>query len=94
MAMEMLMRRMGADDFTVHGFRSSFKTWAIETTSFPNELSEAALAHVTGSRVERAYGRTDVFGAAPGAHGGVGTLPGRLNPEVHCISAAKTDREM
>jgi integrase len=61
MAMEMLMRRMGADDFTVHGFRSSFKTWAIETTSFPNELSEAALAHVTGSRVERAYGRTDVL---------------------------------
>lgn len=46
---------------TVHGFRSSFKTWATEATSFPNELSEAALAHVTGSQVERAYRRTDAL---------------------------------
>jgi integrase len=61
MAMEMLLRRMGADAYTVHGFRSSFKTWATETTVFPNELSEQALAHVTGSQVERAYRRTDVL---------------------------------
>ncbi|MFM9941245.1 MAG: tyrosine-type recombinase/integrase [Hyphomicrobiaceae bacterium] len=61
MAMEMLLRRMDADAFTVHGFRSSFKTWATEMTSFPNELSEAALAHVTGDRVERAYRRTDAL---------------------------------
>jgi integrase len=46
---------------TVHGFRSSFKTWATEATQFPNELSEAALAHVTGSQVERAYRRTDAL---------------------------------
>jgi integrase len=61
MAMEMLLRRMNADAFTVHGFRSSFKTWATEQTSFPNELSEHALAHATGSQVERAYRRTDVL---------------------------------
>lgn len=61
MAMEMLLRRMDAGAVTVHGFRSSFKTWAIETTSFPGELSEAALAHVTGDRVERAYRRTDAL---------------------------------
>jgi integrase len=61
MAMEMLLRRMDADAFTVHGFRSSFKTWAVEMTAFPNELSEAALAHVTGDRVEQAYKRTDVL---------------------------------
>jgi hypothetical protein len=61
MAMEMLLRRMQADAFTVHGFRSSFKTWAVEMTAFPNELSEAALAHVTGDRVEQAYKRTDVL---------------------------------
>ena len=60
MAMEMLLRRMDAA-YTVHGFRSSFKTWATEATSFPNELSEAALAHVTGDQVERAYRRTDVL---------------------------------
>jgi integrase len=46
---------------TVHGFRSSFKDWANETTSFPNELSEAALAHVTGDKVERAYRRGDAL---------------------------------
>jgi integrase len=61
MAMEMLLRRMDAHAFTVHGFRSSFKTWAVEMTAFPNELSEAALAHVTGGRVEQAYKRTDVL---------------------------------
>lgn len=61
MGMEMLMRRMDADVYTVHGFRSAFKTWATEATSFPNELSEAALAHVTGDRVERAYRRTDAL---------------------------------
>ena len=61
MAMEMLLRRMGADAVTVHGFRSSFKIWATETTSFPNDLSEAALAHVTGNAVERAYKRTDAL---------------------------------
>ncbi|MGE0698647.1 MAG: tyrosine-type recombinase/integrase [Hyphomicrobiaceae bacterium] len=59
MAMEMLLRRMGADAYTVHGFRSAFKTWAVESTSFPNELSEAALAHLSGDAVERAYSRTD-----------------------------------
>jgi integrase len=61
MAMEMLLRRMDANAYTVHGFRASFKTWATEATSFPNELSEQALAHVTGSQVERAYRRTDVL---------------------------------
>lgn len=61
MAMEMLLRRMDANAYTVHGFRSSFKTWATEATSFPNELSEQALAHVTGNQVERAYRRTDVL---------------------------------
>ena len=42
-----------------HGFRSSFKDWATETTSFPNELSEAALAHISGDATERAYRRGD-----------------------------------
>ena len=46
---------------TVHGFRSAFKDWANETTSFPNELSEAALAHLTGDKVERAYRRGDAL---------------------------------
>ena len=57
MSMEMLLRRMGCDDFTVHGFRSSFRDWAGDRTAFPREIAEAALAHVTGNAVERAYRR-------------------------------------
>ena len=60
MAMEMLLRRMGRD-VTVHGFRSTFKDWASERTNFPNEVSEAALAHAVGDKVEAAYRRGDMF---------------------------------
>jgi integrase len=61
MAFLMLLRRMGRDDLTAHGFRASFKTWASERTSFLNEIVEAALAHVVGSKVEQAYRRGDMF---------------------------------
>ena len=61
MALLMLMRRMGRGDLTAHGFRASFKTWASERRSFPNEIVEAALAHVVGSKVEQAYLRGDMF---------------------------------
>ena len=60
MGMEMLLRRMGRD-VTVHGFRSTFKDWASEHTNFANEVSEAALAHVVGDKVEAAYRRGDLF---------------------------------
>ena len=43
----------------VHGFRTSFRTWAAEQTSFPREIAEQALAHKTGSAVEQAYQRSD-----------------------------------
>lgn len=42
-----------------HGFRSSFRDWAAETTDVPREVVETALGHATGSQVERAYRRTD-----------------------------------
>ena len=61
MAFLMLLRRMKRDDLTAHGFRATFKTWASERTSFPNEIVEAALAHVVGSKVEQAYRRGDMF---------------------------------
>jgi integrase len=57
----MLLRRMGLDNLTVHGFRATFKTWASERTSFQNEIAEAALAHVIGDKVEQAYRRGDLF---------------------------------
>jgi len=61
MAMLTTLRRMKRGDLTVHGFRSTFKDWAAERTAFPNEVSEAALAHVVGDKVEAAYRRGDLF---------------------------------
>lgn len=61
MTMLALLRRMGMGEYTVHGFRSSFSTWAAEQTSFPRDVVEHALAHVVGSDVERAYRRSDVL---------------------------------
>lgn len=57
MAMTMLLRRMDRGHLTVHGFRSSFRDWAGEATSFPRELAELALAHRVGDETERAYRR-------------------------------------
>jgi integrase len=61
MSMLMLLRRMGRDGFTVHGFRSAFRDWASEAANAPRELAEAALAHQVGSSVERAYARSDLL---------------------------------
>lgn len=47
--------------FTAHGFRSSFRDWAAECTSFPREVAEMALAHTVGNKVEAAYRRGDFF---------------------------------
>lgn len=58
MAMAMTLRRMKIDA-TPHGFRSTFRTWAGEQTSFPREIAEAALAHTQDDKTEAAYLRTD-----------------------------------
>jgi integrase len=54
------LRRLGVKA-TVHGFRSSFRTWAGERTSFANHVIEISLAHTIGSAVERAYSRGDLL---------------------------------
>ncbi len=46
---------------TVHGFRTSFKTWCMETTDTPWAVGEAALAHTLGNSTEQAYARSDLF---------------------------------
>ena len=61
MAMLKTLERMKRDDLTVHGFRSSFRDWASERTSFPKEVAEAALAHAIENKVEAAYRRGDLF---------------------------------
>jgi integrase len=61
MALEMALRRMGARDVTTHGFRSSFRDWCGEETTFPREVAEVALAHAVGDKVELAYRRGDAL---------------------------------
>lgn len=60
MTMLALMRRVEADSYTVHGFRTSFRTWSEEMTDF-GVVAEHALAHKVGSAVERSYQRSDLF---------------------------------
>ena len=61
MAMLAVLKRMGRDDLTVHGFRSTFRDWAAEATHHPAELAEAALAHTVKDKVVAAYQRGDLF---------------------------------
>ena len=61
MAMLRVLRRMGRGDLTAHGFRSSFRDWAAERTSFPAEVAKMALAHAVSDKVEAAYRRGDLF---------------------------------
>lgn len=62
-AFNALLLRMGINraKVTPHGFRSSFRDWAGEASTFPRELAEAALAHVVGDQTERAYRRGDAL---------------------------------
>jgi integrase len=61
MVMLMLLHRMGRDDLTVHGFRSTFSDWAAERMACLREVVEMALAHVIENKVEAAYRRGDLF---------------------------------
>lgn len=61
MALLMLLRRMGREDLTVHGFRSTFRDWCAEMTNYPREVAEMALAHAIGDQTEAAYRRGDLF---------------------------------
>jgi integrase len=61
MSLTAVLRRMSRGDFTAHGFRSTFRDWAAEETSFPREVAEAALAHTIKDRVEAAYRRGDAL---------------------------------
>ena len=51
----------GTDAVTVHGLRSSFRDWIGETTAFPGDVAEMALAHTVRDKVEAAYRRGDLF---------------------------------
>jgi integrase len=61
MAMLEMLRGVVGNGITVHGFRSSFMDWAHETTIYPKEMMDIALAHVVADKVEAAYRRGDMF---------------------------------
>jgi len=61
MAMLAVLKRMKREDLTAHGFRSTFRDWAAETTEYRSEIVEMALAHTIGNKVEAAYRRGDLF---------------------------------
>ena len=67
MAMLQLMRGMGygvggeRGDYVPPGFRSSFRDWTREVTSYPRDVAEMALAHTIENKVEAAYRRGDLF---------------------------------
>lgn len=72
MSLTAVIRRMNGDEkpvwadangdsITVHGFRSTFRMWAAESTSYPREVAEHALAHQLPDAVERAYQRGSQF---------------------------------
>ena len=62
MTLTKILRSTGlADRATVHGFRTSFKTWTMEQTNTPWAVGEAALAHQLGGSVEQAYARSKLF---------------------------------
>jgi integrase len=52
---------MGRTELSVHGFRSSFRTWAEEETDFPRGVCEAALAHAVKDKTEAAYQRGELL---------------------------------
>ena len=61
MAFTMILRRLDAGDAVPHGFRSTFKDWTLEQTTFSWAVVETALAHTLGSATESAYARSDLF---------------------------------
>ena len=61
MAMEMLLRRMKVTNATPHGFRSTFRDWSGDETSFDKEALEFCLAHSVGNKTEQAYRRSSAI---------------------------------
>jgi integrase len=83
MAFLMLLRRMGRDGLTAHGFRSTFRDWAAERTNYPGEVAEMALAHTVSNKVEAAYRRGDLFDKRRRLMDGWARFCGSVQPVAH-----------
>lgn len=60
-ALRKVLRKFHPDDYTVHGFRSTFRDWVGEATEFSRDLAEWSIAHAVGSTTERDYARSDLL---------------------------------
>jgi integrase len=60
MTLSKLVKELGFNA-DVHGFRTSFRTWAQERTDFTFEVCEAALAHTVGNSASQAYAQSDML---------------------------------
>jgi len=60
MTLSKLLKELGVEAVP-HGFRSSFRDWANEKTSYPHHVMEMALAHTIKDKAEAAYSRSDLF---------------------------------
>ena len=49
------------EGITAHGMRSSFRDWAGETTAYPREVIEMAMAHQLKDKAEAAYARGNLI---------------------------------
>lgn len=61
MVFKSLFKRMGYNDITAHGFRSTFRDWVADNDVAAREVAELSLAHQVGNETERAYARSDMF---------------------------------
>jgi integrase len=61
MSLTAVLKRMNRSDLTAHGFRSTFRDWAGETTAYAREIIEHALAHQLKDKAEAAYARGTLF---------------------------------
>jgi len=61
MAMMQVLKRLDRTGITVHGFRSTFRDWCAESTNYPSDVAEMALAHTLRDKTEAAYRRGDLF---------------------------------
>ena len=61
MTLTAVIKRMKRTGITAHGFRSTFRDWAGETTAYPREVIEHALAHQLSDKAEAAYARGSLF---------------------------------
>jgi len=60
-AMRQVLKRLDRASITVHGFRSTFRDWCAESTNYPADVAEMALAHALRDKTEAAYRRGDLF---------------------------------